>query len=126
MSSEIRVCKSCGAKLDPGDRKCPSCGRLNIDSSAARLGSRTDSVPPPPEESVDTTTPTTEEASAGEAAPETAEPEPGGGAKPDSFYAVAPAPIPHEEEESKGTTCCNPCAIIFIVIFSILSWVFVL
>ncbi|MFW9967108.1 MAG: zinc-ribbon domain-containing protein [Candidatus Thorarchaeota archaeon] len=48
MGIEERICKNCGTKLDEGERTCPKCGRLHVDSARDRLGyeDRVTAVPP--------------------------------------------------------------------------------
>lgn len=92
---------------------------MSIDSEASRLGA----TPVPnkmsgkPRSSEDDTIVGQTE-SLGAAKDNGVEPPPEEGPKPDSFYAVAPAtPRPESSESSSGgKTCCNPCAILFIVI----------
>lgn len=138
------MCRSCGAKLAPDERKCPSCGYLNIDSRTARLGSRIESTPPPVPVVKSTQPPQSDVESSKESAPETADPSSGKEAKPDSHYAVAPQAFdecPNCGTAFRGSTCPNcgyklkgssggcgscTCFVFLLIMLSILSTIFIL
>ena len=92
---------------------------MSIDSEASRLGATpvSSKLSGKPQSSEDDTIVRQTE-SQGATNADGVKPPPEEGAKPASFYAVAPAtPCPESSESSSGgTKCCNPCAILFIVI----------
>ncbi|MFX0107987.1 MAG: hypothetical protein ACFE7R_06875 [Candidatus Hodarchaeota archaeon] len=69
MGVKERICKGCGASLEPGVRTCPRCGRLHVDTQRDRLGQEDRQPTPPP------TIPPVEEIVTSEISIEPSEPE---------------------------------------------------
>ncbi|MHA2142985.1 MAG: hypothetical protein ACXADC_10900 [Candidatus Thorarchaeota archaeon] len=143
MSEAERKCKNCGASIAPHERTCPSCGRLAIDRRTSRLGAESEraltaeesrarltdtGVSPPPTDA--------RPASAGDPGPSE------NGAKPDSYYAVAPIAArtcPDCGKSFTGNECkncgykpprgkggCCSCAVVLGLISWLMTLVFVL
>jgi hypothetical protein len=146
MSQGERVCSSCGKPVPIGARRCPNCGRLFIDRRAERLGAdKVDTTRPqqPLNDSASATT-TESESDAPSPPPKDSSP-PDGQAETDSFYAIAPEyhePCPkcdkgviknnkctacgYTPPSSGGSSCCGPCAVLFVLMTWIISLVYLL
>jgi len=146
MSSGERICSSCGQSIPSGERKCPNCGRLFIDRRSERLGADKVDTARPQQPLTNTTSATARESDsdASSPPPKDAGP-PDGQAEADSFYAIAPEyhePCPkcdkgfiknnkctvcgYTPASSGGSSCCGPCAILFILMTWIISLVYLL
>lgn len=128
---EIRVCQRCGEVIPLGDRKCPKCGRLSVDSQTDRLWAQpviapAQDAPEPPDHQTksDSSSKTATEDEKGDTS--------SGSATTDSHFSIAPIydpPPPKESQEEvpreKGPSICN-CMVFLIIIgwfFTIISLV---
>lgn len=144
MSGQERVCKNCGTIVPVGMRNCPKCNRLFIDSSRERLYSP-DAAPPPAAASTEMqakkkeTAATSPVPAAGEDAAQTSSSDsaevPEDEPKIGSYYGVAPIANPPPYDTSPSSTGpstttgssggggCHICAVLFIVISTIIQLV---